>query len=58
LIEDDAPAHEAAVAGFNRDKMEAHKLKLQGEEHKKAMAALNARKVRSSHLLPSFAISS
>jgi len=46
LIEDDAPAHEAAVAAFNRDKMEAPKLKQQGEDHKKAITALHARKVR------------
>ncbi|GAA5869667.1 hypothetical protein JCM16303_000542 [Sporobolomyces ruberrimus] len=51
MIEAQSPAHEAAVAGFNRDKIEAGKLKQQGEEHKKAIAALHARKTEISQAI-------
>ncbi|GAA6010264.1 hypothetical protein JCM11491_005418 [Sporobolomyces phaffii] len=50
-IEEQAPAHEAAVANFNRDKLEANKLKQHGEDHKKAIAALHARKTEISQAI-------
>jgi hypothetical protein len=46
LIQEQSPAHEAAINKFNQDKFDATKLKMQGEEHKKTIAALHARKVR------------
>ncbi|GAA5938460.1 uncharacterized protein JCM15063_000744 [Sporobolomyces koalae] len=51
LIEEQSAAHEATVANFNRDKVEAGKLKQQGEEHKKAIAALHARKTELSQAI-------
>ncbi|GAA5915437.1 uncharacterized protein JCM6883_007159 [Sporobolomyces salmoneus] len=51
LIEEQSPAHQAAVENFNQDKIEAGKLRDQGEEHKRAINALNARKTEISQAI-------
>ncbi|GAA5965419.1 hypothetical protein JCM3765_002372 [Sporobolomyces pararoseus] len=51
LIDEQSAAHEAAVNKFNEDKIEATKLKAQGEEHKKTISALHARKTEISQAI-------